>query len=55
MILVCLQKTQRGNENNIQIVYTLLEKGADLYIKNKQGQTPVDLIQDPNMKTMIEK
>ena len=43
------------SENNIQIVYTLLEKGADLYIQNNTGETPVDLIVDPTMKTMIEK
>jgi len=50
-----LQKSQVKSENNIQIVYTLLEKGADLYIQNNTGETPVDLIVDPTMKTMIEK
>lgn len=49
------QKSTKGADNNIQIVYTLLEKGADLYIKNKKDETPVDLIHDPTMKTMIEK
>ncbi|WAR26287.1 PARPT-like protein [Mya arenaria] len=43
------------NDINIQIVYTLLEKGADLYIKNNDNFTPVDLIIDPTMKKMIEK
>ncbi|XP_052779793.1 E3 ubiquitin-protein ligase mind-bomb-like [Mya arenaria] len=42
------------NDINIQIVYTLLEKGANLYIKNNDNLTPVDLIIDPTMKKMIE-
>ena len=54
----CVQKTTfqsaASADINIQIVYTLLEKGADLYIKNKEGFAPVDMIIDPNLKKTIE-
>ncbi|XP_052278994.1 E3 ubiquitin-protein ligase MIB2-like isoform X2 [Dreissena polymorpha] len=45
----------KAGDSNIAIVYALLEKGADLRLKNKLGQTPVDLIQDKGTKQMLEK
>lgn len=46
---------QEDTNVGTKIIIALLEAKADLYIKNKEGRTPLDLMEDETIKQFMIK
>lgn len=49
-VLQLIQMKQEDKNVGTKIICALLEAKADLYIKNKEGRTPLDLMEDETIK-----
>lgn len=55
LFLLGLAAQGSDQKNSASLAMFLVENGADLQIKNKKGQSPMDLCPDPNLAKVLKK
>ncbi|KAL3852373.1 hypothetical protein ACJMK2_016026 [Sinanodonta woodiana] len=51
---VILKDPPKENDMGTNVIYLLVGNGADIYLKNKIGETALDLIKDPVLRQSVE-